>query len=439
MTGMQSLEARAAVSVGMGVLTYIAATSPWIHGLSRKAFDRGVTTGLAVSRLSVYAIAFLVLHIQVRGDIPSFYVLPARGVFLHKMPYRDYPTSYAPLHPFLDAGLLLIWNSPLIIILFSIIGECFVLPVWMRVARIFASERSVRIASVLYLTSAASILFVAIDGQDNVLLQLLLGLALLALARYRAVLSGFLVAIGAVCVKFLPILFIPAFLITPVKRVRWFLAFLGTMIVGYGYFAWIRLPLLFPVTYEHTDRTASDLPFILEGVVGRIPPLVIEDAAVALALLAIVVLLFLVAIRRPSIPAMVRGAAFGCTALLLALLILSRKSWPPYVMLVLFPLCLLTARRENLRTRVVLFAVFNLICLTTHSIWATVFLQFLPEPFHAALLAGNAWAYILLVTQIALIAGYCWLLAECIAELRIARAEARQGSRTADLLLDTSR
>ena len=422
MTGLQSLEARTALGSCFAVVSYLTATSGWIHRAARKTFDRALNAAFVLSRLSLYITAFFILRLQVRGDLPTFYVLPARALFLHMMPYRDYGTSYAPVHPFFDAAILMIWNSPLAIILVSILAECFLLPVWMRAARRFVSERSVRIAAVLYLTSAASAVFVSIDGQDNVIIALLVGLGVLALGKYRAVLSGALVALGAVVFKFLPILFAPAFLVVPARKMRWLLGFVGTLILGYGYFAWIRLPLLYPVTFEHTDRTASDLPFVLECITGFTLPLWVGDLLVAIPLLAILYLLARIALRRPSLQVTLRTASFGSAALLISLLVFSRKSWPPYVMLVLFPLCLAVSRRPHLRLCVAGFAIFNVLAVTTHSIWATVFLQMLPEPFHPILMHGDPMAIVLAVTQTALLVGYVWLIFECVAELRLAAA-----------------
>jgi hypothetical protein len=57
---------------------------------------------------------------------------------------------------------------------------------------------------------------------------------------------------------------------------------------------------------------------------------------------------------------------------------------------------------------------FNVVAVTTHSIWATVFGQFLAEPFHHALAQRQPMAIVFLITQILLVSGYIWLLTESI-------------------------
>jgi hypothetical protein len=96
------------------------------------------------------------------------------------------------------------------------------------------------------------------------------------------------------------------------------------------------------------------------------------------------------------------------------LLIFSKKSWPPYLVLTLFPLCLLMGQGRRLRLRLACFAVFNAVAVTSHSIWATVFGQFLAPAFHQSLAEHRPAAFLFLAAQIALIAGYVWLLAESV-------------------------
>jgi hypothetical protein len=415
MTGIQSLAARAALGGCCALGSFFAASSSWIHRGSQRSFDRAVNIAFIASRYGLFILAFLILHFAVRGDVPTFYVLPARAALLHKLPYIDYPTSYAPLHATLDAGLLLLWNSPLSIILFAITAECFLLPVWLRIGRQFMSESAVRIGAVLYLFSAISVQFVAIDGQDNAVLAVLLGVALLLLARRRAALSGAVLAIGAVVIKFLPLFFAPAFFLLSTRRWRWLAGFASVLLVGYGYFVLRHVPILFPFYFEHTSRTASDLPYVLEAILNLTPRPMVEDGMLGVSLLIILALLARLGLRRPENRVMLRAIVFGCVALNLALLIFSRKSWPPYIVLTLFPAGLLLGEGSRQRLRLACFALFNLLAVTSHSIWATVYQQALAGPVHEDIFRYHQpFAAFFLLTQVALIAGYAWLLVESI-------------------------
>jgi hypothetical protein len=418
LTGIQSLEARAALGCIFAAAGYVAASSPGIQRESRERFDRAVNAAFIVSRVAVYLAAFFVLRLPVRGDIAAYYFPEAHLLMRHELPYRDFASSYGPLHTYLDAAVLLVWNSPLAIILFAILVECLILPVWMRVARLFAPESAVRIAAVLYVASAISLQFVTIDGQDNVVIALLLGLGILAIARERDALSGVLVGFSAVLVKFLSLLFAPAFVLASRRWLLWLLGFAAVLVVGYGAFALQHLPILYPLSAEGSLRTASDLPYVVESIAGFTPPMVFEDGLLALALLAVTGLMLQARMRRLDAAARVRLAVFGCASLNMALLIFSKKSWPPYLVLTLFPLGLLMGRTSWRRARLACFALFNVVAVTSHSIWATVFRQFLAGPLHEALGRGEPMAWFFWATQILLVAGYAWLLVESLQAIR---------------------
>jgi hypothetical protein len=417
MTGIQTLAARSALGALCAIAGYILSSSSWIHRTPQRIFNRAVYVAVPFTRLGLFLLVFVVLHVAPRGDIPAFYVPEGHSAILWHVPYRDFPSSYAPLHPFVDAAVLRVWDSPLAIILFAILVECFLLPVWMRAGRLFASEAAVRTAAVLYLTSAVSLQFVAVDGQDNILIALLLGLAVLALSRNRVLLSGALTACGIGLVKFLPLLFVPAFFFITRRRFLWLIGLVAVLVLGYLPFALLHAPLFLPLLIEHALRTASDLPYILESLFAVYPPDFAEDSLLALALLAILALLARVGLRRPDSPTALRSISTGCIALALALLIFSKKSWPPYLVLVLFPLCLLVSAGSHPRTRLASFNLFSALAIITHSFWATVFLQFTAPVFHEALVHRLPEAFLFLLLQVALVAGYIWLLVQSVAEL----------------------
>jgi hypothetical protein len=414
MTGIQSLEARTALGCAFSIAGYVVASSNAIHRFTRHAFDRTANLAFILSRFAIFYTTFFALHLNVRGDIPAFYFSEAHSLLQHQLPYRDFPSSYAPLHSFLDAGLLLLWNSPIAIILFAILAECFILPVWLRTARLFASESAVRIAASLYITSAISLQFVTLDGQDNVVIALLLGLGVLTLASRRDAVSGAFVSLGAVLIKFLPLLFAPAFILGARRWLRWLIGFVAVLVLGYGAFAAMHAPIFYPLSAEGGLRTASDLPYLLESIAGYTPPVFVEDGLLAVVLVILIAVMVRARLRARDETPLLRLVVFGCASLNLALLIFSKKSWPPYLVLTLFPLCLLFGEGGHRRLRLACFALFNVIAVTTHSIWATVFHQFLAGPIHHALAQRQPMAIVFLITQVLLVAGYIWLLIESI-------------------------
>ncbi len=413
MTGTQTLLARGVLGVVAASAGLIAVSLKRFQRGSSRSFDGYANASFLVSRLGLYVLLFFVLHLAPRGDIPAYYFPEASAAVKGALPYLGFPSSYAPLHPYLDGAAILLWRSPLAIILLAILFEAALLPVWLRLGRELFAEQSVRIAAMLYIASPISLQFVAVDGQDNVIVALLLGLAILSLVRKREAISGALVALGVVCIKFLPLLYFPAFFLAAQRRVRWLFGFAGVLAVGYGGFALLHVPLLYPLIREGDLKTASNLPYIMESIFGSAISLRMSDGLLVLILMAILALMA-VAVRGASQECRLRILVFGVAALTLALLAFSKKSWPPYLMYALFPMSLLVAEGSHSRLRTGVFALFSINAVVVHSFWATVFSQALGPEMHRLLLARDQKAIVFLALQLVVVAGYLWLFVEAM-------------------------
>jgi hypothetical protein len=391
MTGAQTLIAR----TGLGVLSagcgLVAVHVSRFREGSARTFDRAAELALGASRLGLYVLVFFVLHIAARGDVIGFYFPEAERALHGAVPYVDLLTSYAPLHPYLDGLAVLLWRSPLSIILLAILFELLLLPVWLGLARLLFSEQQVRTATLLYIASPISLQFVATDGQDNVIIAVLLAFAVYCAYRQRAVLSGAAVGLGVIFVKFLPLLFVPVFVMGVSKqlsaRLRWLAGLALVLVLGYGPFA------------------------LLHGPAPRI-----EDGLLLLSFL-IILGASAKALYGASVEARMRVMTFAPAALTLALLILSKKSWPPYLMLVLFPLCLLFGAGRMRTLRTFAFGIFSVLAVFVHSFWATIFRQALAPELHTMLAAGRPSALLFLLLQVLLVGGYLWLLIESLLQI----------------------
>ena len=416
MTATQTLMARAALGVITASAGFIAVFVERFRTGSARSFSRFANAAFLISRFGLYALLFFVLRLAPRGDIPAYYFPQATDVLRGALPYRDIACSYAPLHPYLDGAVILLWHSPLALILLAILLEAVLLPVWLKLGRDLFSEQHVRTAAILYIASPISLQFVAVDGQDNVIIALLLALGILCLVRHRAVLSGALVALGAVCVKFLPVLFVPAFFLAAQHRLRWLLGCVGTLAVGYGGFALLHLPLLYPLTHQKDLKTASNLTYLIESAFNFTIPVRLGDSFLLLFLLAIFGLIAR-ALLQASPAARLRILTFATAALTLALLVFSKKSWPPYLMFALFPICLLLGEGAHRRLRMAAFALFSIVAVVVQSFWATVLGQPLTPAFHQILLSHRPAALFFFALQLLIVAGYLWLLIESLQQI----------------------
>ena len=421
MTGNQSLIARTALSVVAGIIGIVAVSSPRIRALPRQSFDRLITIAFIVSRLATYIGVFFILRLQPRGDIPAFYWDDATAVLRGLLPYRDFLTSYAPLHPYLDAFAIRLWHTPLAIILLAVCVEFFLLPIWLHVGRSHFSEHELRTAALLYCTSAISLQFVTIDGQDNVIIAVLLSLAVLLLHKNRTLASGAVIGLGVVSIKFLPLLYVPLYFFTAPRRWRWTAGLAAPIVLVFGTLVAIHAPIFSPLSREGALRSANDLPYLIEAILGVTIPSRIWDAF-TLAALAVILALVTRALLQTPPTLRLRVVTFGMAALTLGVMLFAKKSWPPYLMLALFPTCLLIPAASKLKT--LAFAFFGAIAVVSPSYWATIHGHFSAAAFHQGLLAHQGSCFFFLAQQILLILGYLWLLIEALRQITSSRHSA---------------
>jgi hypothetical protein len=422
MTGEQTLLARTAVGTVGAIAGVLLVSTPRLRTIPNQLFNRLAVGSLVVSRLGLFAFVFFLLHLQARGDV-GYYWSEGLSAMRGELPYRDFTSSYAPLHPYFDSLAIRVWHSQLALILLAILAEFALLPLWLSVGRRLFPEQELRVASLLYLTSPMSLIFVCIDGQDNVVIAMLLAAALALLLRRSEALSGAAVAFALSAVKILPLLFTPIFFFATPRRWRWAAGAIVVAGLVYGTGLALHLPITQPLTNEGAIRTAGNLPFVIESAANRLYPSRLWDSLV-LASLAGIVLFVARTVRGQSEATRLRVITFAMSAIILTLVVISKKGWPNYLMLVLFPVCLL-ARRFG-RAGIVVFSLFGILGVVEHSFWSSLLIQPGAIDFHAWLFHpqlsphGRVRPPVLVVLELLLIAGYGWLLGLSLREIAAA-------------------
>ena len=378
--------------------------------LLRRSFDRWLYGAFLLTRVGLLVLLFVVLHIEPRGDVIGYYVPEGFGALHGGVPYRDFESSYAPLHAYMDAAVLRVWGSARALMLFAVLVEFAGLPLWLGLGRRVWPERDVRAAAVLYLLSALSLQFVTIDGQDNVVIALLLAASFVLIGRRRELLAGVLLGLSAVAVKLIPLGYIPVIWAGTARRWRWLAGVLLAVGVGYGAFAGaVGRAVLMPLAREGGLRSAGDLPYVLEGLSGRILPGGVSGLVLAGMEGAILVRVLRVS-RRSAEPAVrLQAMVLGVVAATLALELLAKKSWPAYLMLVLFPL-LVGVVRSGGPWSVAGMAGFSAVAMVEHSYWASLLGQFDAATLHQGLVRGDGRCFVFLLLEVLLVVGYGWLL-----------------------------
>ena len=384
-----------------------------LQTLTEQQFDRAAVWATAISRFGLFGFLFFVLRLKPRGDV-IFYWAEAQGVLKGGLPYRDFYTVYAPLHPYLDGLFLRIYNQPISLMWLPLLAECALVFLWLRAGRMLFSDAGLRRATILYVTCGMGIQFVGVDGQNTIVAALFVVGAVYLLVRNRALLSGVCLGAGIALIKFLPLLFTPLYFFGAGKgRWRWALGIILACVPVYATFQLIGAPILRAVTDAGALRTAGDVPFLVESLTGHM----ISDRAANLIVLIplMAVLLFGMAmLRGRSHEDRMRIIVFGMGAVTVTLVLLAKKSWSPYLMLALFPICLAVPLG---RARALVFEAFVVVAVMEASIWNWWLSGRTSLQVHTYVVHGDVHALFLLV-DVAELAGYVWLLVSSLERMR---------------------
>jgi hypothetical protein len=176
--------------------------------------------------------------------------------------------------------------------------------------------------------------------------------------------------------------------------------------VVYGPFAALRVPILMPLQVEGNIKGASNFSFVVESILGVDVTARIWDFLL-IAVLAWVFFLLVRTVRGRSSEVQFRALIFSIASLTVALVLFAKKSWPNYLVLGLFPICLtIDARR---RLELAGFALFSFVAVMEHSYYATL-VNVPVRELHERLFSGQPTCVIFVAFEVLLIAGYGWLL-----------------------------
>jgi hypothetical protein len=338
--------------LGIAVLCLLA--SVWLvrserpQRLSRRWFDVLALLSVAVTRLGLFGLVYVVLKQEPQSDLAVYYEWTRRtldGTFPGSS--ADVPLHYGPLFHYFAGIAVALWDSGKAIALQAIVVELLSIPLWMAVGRSLFTERVVRHAAILYAIGATPIMTTAIGGSNQVLLSPFLALAILLGLRSRHTLGGFSIGLSIVVVKFLSLLQAPALAVAAWRdrRGRGSASFIGwcvgcaiAPILVYGFWQWRGVNVLEGIMFHEQHSSSGNLPYFLSiagldfdsGMTKRIANLVGLAALGSL-------FLWLITRRRADRP---QATIHIISATLFMALLVSKKAFPSYQCICYFPIVL---------------------------------------------------------------------------------------------------
>jgi hypothetical protein len=338
---------------------------PLVDRLSAGAFTVAATSTLALARIAMYVGVLIIMAVPAQSDVLTYYSL-AKSALAGLMPYRDFFNGYGPLFPTAVSMPVAIWDSPKSIIFLSLVIEVLALPVWIAAGRKVFPERVVRGAATLYILSPLAAISVALSGQNHVWLSLALASSLYFAADRRDAASGLVFGAGVVLAKFLSLLHAPVLLALAHKRWHWLVGFACLPVLVYGALFSQGVSLVNQMAYHASDHSSGNLPFLLTlfGIdVEAAGPNRVYNIVGLLTLVAVIATVF-ARYRRLS----AEQSIYSVVLLLLTLMLVSRKAFTGYLVIGLFPMCLMVASDVR-KTALPTFLVFAVVVALESSLW----------------------------------------------------------------------
>jgi hypothetical protein len=357
-----------AAKAGLAVLCALAGVilARWgpVQGWSRQGFDRRLLLAVLISRAGLAVVLGVALG-GVSSDLANYYKWTSDLMHGARLG-TDVPLHYAPLFHYLLMPVLWVWDSPWAIVAVNIGLELASIPLWMRSGRAVAGERTVRLAAVLYATSPIFMTGCA-GGLNNVALSLCLAGSVSLLLSGRALASGLVFSVSVIAVKFLNLVHAPVLWVCTGRRAWWTVGLALPPAIVYGLWWWLGPDPFEGMKYHAQHASSGNLPYLL-GLVGFDSLSESGRRAANLGGLAALAGVFLLPLLRRRwysrddlMPLL--------SAVLMTLMLASRKSFPHYVMIAFFPVCMVFAGNALDWRRLGMFFLWGLVASVESSMW----------------------------------------------------------------------
>ena len=361
---------KAAVVIVMGLLGLYLLRARALERWSDATFLCAMA-GIQLAAATVsFTLLYVVGHQEVTSDVPSFYVPAARGVLEGQVPFRDFSLSYAPLFPYVGAGILWIWNSGKAFALLDILVNLLTLVAWNAAALACTDRTAARQSTILFATSG-HVLVQGLLGTNQAWVAASVGISALLLQRSRETTSGIVQAVALCTTKFLTLLLWPVLWICAPRRLRWVGGATVLAVIVYGAFTVTGASVLDPLRREGDLITSGNLPYLF-GALNTGSHL--HDRAIfdTVALLAVATSLAWLYLRSRRLMPPMRTALLPASIALIGLvfMLVSKKSATGYEVFFMYPAILVTMhewRRPGLAGG--FLVVFNLLLAVEPSLW----------------------------------------------------------------------
>lgn len=319
-------------------------------------------------RLAIFLSVFVVLHFDPQSDVTDYYSW-ASLVNQGHVPgeSEEVPLHYGPLFLPLIGLFLKIWNDPRSLVLCAIFAEFVLFVIWLFIGRMIANDQVVARAALLYIFCPLSVISTAIDGNNDALAGMFASLFVALTLWHRPGLGGFVAGLSVVASKAITAVVGLPVLLASEHKPRWLIAAVAPVVFVYGVWALLlSIDVVSGLRFHAIHYSSGNLPFWV-GLFG--PDLLVAPRRWFVNGLGPLFILMIASLplwayrsfgHRDVVPIM--------AALTVALMIVSAKSFPHYMLCALFPILLIIAE-TTLRSGIVLYCLFSVLTSVESTLW----------------------------------------------------------------------
>ena len=319
-----------------------------------------------VLRLLPFVGIYLILGYQPVSDIQGYLIRWGSSALEGKLIYRDFECTYSPLYPYLIAVSLGMWYNMKAIALLMVVMELVALVLTFRFFRNIPHSRRLLLA-VLYLMTPAGLIFTVIAGQEDIWLWLFaVGACLLYRQTGKTVVLALGIALGLLATKAVDVLYLLPFLFLvpkPFQLTAW-LAGIGVVLLG-ALYGLVGLEFMQPIREAETLRAPSLLSVVNPWVMNSIGRGTGTWNWIGLA--ATVGGGSWIALRVRDLP-FEQAFSRMWVGVYGLMMVVQQSAYSNYLFLFLPPLLFAIVNWDSTRD-IVLFLLFNILCVVHPSFW----------------------------------------------------------------------
>lgn len=359
------------IKVGVAAVLGAASAAVWVWR-ERLGAALGSPWAMAFSvlllRVAPFVSIYLIYGLVPRSDVAGAFFPMATAASQGHTVYRDFPSDYSPLFPYVMAPMVRVWHDSRAIILLMMLVELAALVTTNIVFRSEMERRDRRLAWLLYLLSPASFVLVMLGGQEDVWMWLAGVVVIALLVRQRPIAAGASAVVGTLLTKAFLLIFVVPLLLASERPWRYLggLA-LAAVPAAAVLWVWIGAAGLMPLR-QAGAWSPPNIWFLLNAASGGAIPVGSPTVTlVAVAAVTALAAVFMVS-KRDVLKVSAVGLALAWVFTYAALMLLSPKSMGNYVAIFLMPLIFVTAQKRG-NTAFLLALVLAVLAAVEPSFW----------------------------------------------------------------------